>query len=111
MKTEGYGYVVGAARIKSANPIAQVDTVLQLYMCYEPGSGRIVEAKVNGVLDVTTRFLQDILVGRSILYDRDVILSEISRRYMGGSRAMLAIAVKDAYNKVRNRTQAPKSES
>ncbi len=101
MKEKTHSYVTGTARINSANPIVYRNGILFLSITFYPETGEIVGAEIDSVLGITSRFLEDIMVGRSIYSDREAIMAEIRERYSGDSKIMLTIAVKDAYNKVK----------
>lgn len=103
MENKRLGYVAGTARIKNINPIAYDNRSLVLCITFSLETGKIFSAEIDGVLDITSRFLEDIMVGRSLYSDREVIVAEIKNRYSGASKIMLTIAVKDAYNKIKSR--------
>ena len=103
LKDGNIGYVVGNARIKNDNPIAHDNRTLFLCIAYSLETGEIFNVDVDGVLDVTTRFLEDLMVGRSIYTDREAIIADIKARYGGSSKIMLTIALKDACNIIRSR--------
>ncbi len=105
MESEQYDFVIGAARIKSLNPITRTYRALLICISFSHVTGMILDVQMDGICGLTSRFIQDIMVGHSIYTEYENILKQIEYRYCGGSKIMIAIAVKDAYNKIKSRRQ------
>lgn len=61
-------------------------------------SHEIMEAECSSTISLTSRFVQSIFVGRSIM-DMEDIIEEIENRYFGASQKALTVAFKNAYIK------------
>ena len=79
-------YICESAQTSVQNPIANRYRLLILGVVVERGTGIIVDAEINSICGLTTRFVQDLLVGYSLSGDLNDIIESFEMRYHGASR-------------------------
>ncbi|KKB34291.1 DUF3870 domain-containing protein [Bacillus thermotolerans] len=91
-------YVIGDSKTASNNPIMQQFNTYFIGLVIDRDSHEIMEAECSSTISLTSRFVQSIFVGRSIM-DMEDIIEEIENRYFGASQKALTVAFKNAYIK------------
>lgn len=95
----------GMALPTETTPIAVQYDLLLLTFTFDSRDGMILEAEANMVCDITSQYLRRLLVGRCIYTDQDAILDKIRTDYLGLSRQALLVCVKDAIDKMCDRSE------
>ncbi len=67
-----------------------------LFICRK--TDMIIDAECSSTIDLTTRFVHSLFVGKSIL-EVDRLTEEIEQRYFGSSQKALMVAFKNAHIK------------
>ncbi|MBP2242442.1 hypothetical protein J2Z40_003016 [Cytobacillus eiseniae] len=98
MFQQGTVYVIGDSKTSSNNPIMQQYKAFFVGLVIDRETDKIIEADCSTTIDLTSRFVQSILVGKSIL-DVEQLIWEIEQRYFGSSQKALMVACKNAYIK------------
>lgn len=98
-------FAAGMALPNETTPIAVQYDLLLLTFTFNSRNGVILETEANMVCDITSQYLRQLLVGRCIYTDQEMILKEIKRDYFGLNRRALLICVKDAVDKMCERSQ------
>ncbi len=89
-------YICESAQTSVQNPIANRHRVLILGIVVEKETGIIVDAEINSICGITTRFVHDMLVGRSLSKDLDLLVDSFEKRYHGSSRKGLIVCLNAA---------------
>ena len=84
--------VVGLSKAPSQNPITLDNT-----------TGRIYAVQFNTICGITSNFLEEQLVGLSLLSDMEEMRKRIMTRYLGDSRKAIIVILRDAAAKLRER--------
>ena len=93
----------GLAHPVPATPVAVQYDLLLVTFTFFRDTGVIQDAEGNLICDIASRHLRNLLVGRCIYTDLEVILEGIQRTYLGAGRRSLQVCMKDAYDKIRER--------
>lgn len=93
--------IIGNARSQSANPITHHYSAFFITFIVDADTGRILDAEVSVVLNLTGSFLRRLFTGRSLSETDEELLEEIRTRYLGSSQKALQVAYKDAVKKYR----------
>jgi len=91
--------VTGHAKPVKEDAINYVYDVLSLSLLVDTGSDRIVDVACTMVMDVSARFVHDLLVGRSIVTEMDQISASIRSRFLSLAQKPLLVALRDAQNR------------
>lgn len=94
----------GMARPSVSNPIAVQYDLLLVVFIFDRDTGEIIDAQANMVCKITSDFIRDLLVGRNIFSDINVIIEDITNKYLGLSKRALVVCIKDAYAKICERS-------
>lgn len=86
-------YICESAQTPMQNPIANRYQHLILAVVVEQETGIIVDAEINSICGLTTRFVRDLLVGRTLSNDLDDIIGSFEMRYYGASRKSLIVCL------------------
>ncbi len=92
-------FVTGQARPIKDDVINNVYQVLTLSLIIDRESNIIIDADINTVLNITKKFIQEIILGKNIVSDIDSIESEIRERFFGLIQKPLIVSLKDACNR------------
>lgn len=90
-------YVAGIAKASAQNPIAVRYEQLLTALVFDRENGRIIDADVNMVCELTTDFVKSLLIGYSIFTDLPKMAENISKNYCGLSRKALVVCIKNAF--------------
>ena len=66
-------------------------------------TGRIYAVQFNTICGITSNFLEEQLVGLSLLSDMEEMRKRIMTRYLGDSRKAIIVILRDAAVKLRER--------
>lgn len=88
-------YIIGESKTSSNNPITQKYNGFFLALVIDRLTNEIIDAECSSTVELTSRFIKSIFVGKSIL-DIDNVLVEIETRYFGSSQKALMVAFKNA---------------
>lgn len=97
-------YVIGDSKTASNNPIMQQFNSYFIGLVIDRNSHRILEAECSSTISLTSKFVQSIFNGRSMM-EVEEIISDIESRYFGASQKALIVAFKNAhikYNQIIN---------
>lgn len=91
-------YIVGEAKSPSNNPITDQYKVFFIGFVVDERSGKILDADCSAILELTSRFVQHLFVGKEITAI-DEIVADIERKYHGSSQKAIIVALKNASKK------------
>lgn len=86
--------------------IAQDDSIHRLYgrmivvLELEKTTYQILRLEINSICQLTSRFVEDILLGYSLMTQLDEIERIVKSRYLGNSPAVIVVALRDARNRL-----------
>lgn len=95
--------VVGLSKAPSQNPITFVLQSLIGSFVVDNTTGRIYAVQFNTICGITSNFLEEQLVGLSLLSDMEEMRERIMTRYLGDSRKAIIVILRDAAAKLRER--------
>lgn len=100
--------VVGLSKAPSQNPITFVHQSLIGSFVVDNTTGRIYAVQFNTICGITicgitSNFLEEQLVGLSLLSDMEEMRKRIMTRYLGDSRKAIIVILRDAAAKLRER--------
>ena len=95
--------VVGLSKAPSQNPIPFVHQSLIGSFVVDNTTGRIYAVHFNTICGITSNFLEEQLVGLSLLSDMEEMRKRIMTRYLGDSRKAIIVILRDAAVKLRER--------
>ena len=95
--------VVGLSKAPSQNPITFVHQYLIGSFVVDNTTGRIYAVQFNTICGITSNFLEEQLVGLSLLSDMEEMRKRIMTRYLGDSRKAIIVILRDAAAKLRER--------
>lgn len=95
--------VVGLSKAPSQNPINFVHQSLIGSFVVDNTTGRIYAVQFNTICGITSNFLEEQLVGLSLLSDMEEMRERIMTRYLGDSRKAIIVILRDAAAKLRER--------
>ena len=95
--------VVGLSKAPSQNPITFVHQSLIGSFVVDNTTGRIYAVQFNTICGITSNFLEEQLVGLSLLSDMEKMRKRIMTRYLGDSRKAIIVILRDAAAKLRER--------
>ncbi|MBD1380293.1 DUF3870 domain-containing protein [Metabacillus arenae] len=96
-------YVIGDSKTSSSNPIMHKYNAFFVGLVIDLHTHEIVDAECSSIVELTTRFVRSLLIGKSIL-EIEKLTEEIERRYFGSSQRALIVALKNAsikYEKIK----------
>jgi hypothetical protein len=93
-------YLTGEAKAPTNNPITERWGLFFVGLVVDTGTHVIREAACTATLPLTTAFVAELLVGRSLL-DDDALVETITERYHGSSQKALVASVRNAATKYR----------
>ena len=79
-------YICESTQAATQNPISNRHRFLIVAVVVERDTGLIVDAEINSICELTTRFVRDLLVGLSLAKNLDEIIESLELRYHGASR-------------------------
>jgi|BEDMetMinimDraft_2_1075160.scaffolds.fasta_scaffold14681_2 hypothetical protein len=89
-------FVVGHAKPPKGLSAADVYSTLSLALVVENRHGVILEASCSLVTEAGKNFVRELLVGRSLVDDRQAVLDLLRAQYHGAASAAIQAAWKDA---------------
>ena len=95
--------VVGLSKAPSQYPITFVHQSLIGSFVVDNTTGRIYAVQFNTICGITSNFLEEQLVGLSLLSDMEEMRKRIMTRYLGDSRKAIIVILRDAAAKLRER--------
>lgn len=95
-------YVVGNSKSQQNNPITQLYGQFFIGFIVDQTTGKILDVECNSIIEITKKFLEDILIGESLMDDYDNVRSKVLKRYLGSSQRAILVAYKDAQKKFQN---------
>lgn len=93
--------VVGQAKPSRTDAIYQTHGEFYISLVMERESGRILDMSCNTILDVTSEFARELLVGKCLPADLPVLEESIRTRYFALTQKPLIACLKDAANRYR----------
>lgn len=91
-------YIIGESKTSSNNAIMHQFNGFFIALIIDRYSHKIVDAECSSTINITSSFIQSILVDKSIL-EVDAVLEEIENRYFGSSQKAVMVAYKNAHIK------------
>lgn len=88
-------YIVGESKAASNNPITQQFNCFFIGFVIDSDTHEIVDAECSTTISITSRFIESMLIGKSILRP-DELEKEIEKRYFGSSQKALTVALRNA---------------
>ena len=88
---------VGHARAPSHSVTGQICKIIQVVMEIDKATGDIITADVNLVSDVSRQYVIRMLVGRNLMGELGVIISDIEQNYHSASQKAVVQALHDLY--------------
>ena len=95
-------YVVGNSKSQQNNPITQLYGQFFIGFIVDKTTGQILDAECNSIIEITKKFIEDILIGESLMDDYDNVRNKVLQRYLGSSQRAILVAYKDAQKKFQN---------
>lgn len=95
--------VAGLSKAPSQNSITFVHQSLIGSFVVDNTTGRIYAVQFNTICGITSNFLEEQLVGLSLLSDMEEMRERIMTRYLGDSRKAIIVILRDAAAKLRER--------
>ena len=97
--------IVGNAKPSRDDAIYTTHGEFYISLVLERTSGRILDAGCNTIVGVTAKFVEELLLGRSLLTDLPDLEQDIRSRYFALTQKPLIAALKDAANRYRMVTE------
>lgn len=97
----------GMARPSPSTPIAVKYDLLLLVMVLDRESGIVLNAECNMLVDISSEYIEALLVGRCFYTDLDEMIAAVQRVYHGLSQKALIVCLKDAFSKMHERSPEP----
>lgn len=97
--------IVGQAKPSREDAIYNLHGEFYVSFVVEKESGKILDVECNTILAVTSRFVTELLLGKSLKTDLDVMEAEIRERYYALTQKPLIACIKDAHNRYRMVTE------
>ena len=91
--------VVGQAKPSKEDAIYSLHGEFYVSFVVERESGLILDVECNTILSVTSRFVNELLVGKSLWTDLEVMEASIRERYFALTQKPLIACIKDAHNR------------
>jgi hypothetical protein len=101
--------IVGNSQTTSFNPINQQFGAFFISFILLKDSEEIIDCGVSMTLKVTERFVQEVFLGRRLVQDEEVIVSNVLTRYFGSSQKAIIAAYRDAIKKYKEVTALKKA--
>ena len=95
-------YVVGNSKSQQNNPITQLYGQFFIGFIVDKTTGVILAAECNSIIEITKKFIEDMLIGESLMDDYDNVRNKVLQRYLGSSQRAILVAYKDAQKKFQN---------
>lgn len=97
--------IVGQAKPSREDAIYSLHGEFYVSLVVERESGMILDVECNTILAVTSRFVTELLVGKSLKTDLNKIEAAIRERYYALTQKPLIACLKDAHNRYRMVTE------
>ena len=91
--------IVGQAKPSKEDAIYSLHGEFYVSFVVEQESGVILDVECNTILAVTSRFVTDLLVGKSLKTDLEEMETSIRERYYALTQKPLIACIKDAHNR------------
>lgn len=88
--------IVSTATVRKSNPVSVVHDKMVLIFVIDRETGQIVDFDVNTACDLTRRFLRQIMVGKNLISEVELIKESLLQNYMGDSVRSLIVGCKAA---------------
>ena len=95
-------YVVGNSKSQQNNPITQLYGQFFIGFIVDKTTGQILDAECNSIIEITKKFIEDMLIGESLMDDYENVRKKVLQRYLGSSQRPILVAYKDAQKKFQN---------
>lgn len=92
-------YIVGHGKSQKDNPITMRYGQFFIGFIVDSHTSEIIDCEVTAILSITSCFVKDILVGKKLDSDIDIIEQELQNRYFASSQKAILAACKDAQKK------------
>lgn len=92
-------YIVGHGKTNSDNAITSNFKIFFIGFVVDTTNDSIVDLECSATISITSRFVHDMFVGKSLAEIDPQMEDEISRRYYGTSQKAIITAYKDAVKK------------
>ncbi|WP_024822267.1 MULTISPECIES: DUF3870 domain-containing protein [Aminobacterium] len=101
--------IVGNSQTTSLNPINQQFGAFFISFILLKDTEEILDCGVSMTLKVTESFVQGIFLGRRLVQDEEIIVSDVQARYFGSSQKAIIAAYRDAIKKYKEVTAPRKT--
>ena len=91
-------FVTGVAKVTKDDAINAMYGTLSLSLVIDIHSNRILSAAANMVMQHTNDFVSQLLIGRNIVTDIDVVAEVLRKRFLGMAQKAISVALRDAQN-------------
>ncbi len=91
--------VVGQAKPSREDAIYSLHGEFYISLVLEKESGKILNVECNTILHVTSDFVAEMFIGKSLRTDLELLEGEIRSRYFAMTQKPLIACMKDAYNR------------
>lgn len=91
-------FVTGVAKVSKDDAINAIYGTFSLSLVIDVHSNRIVGLSTNTVMSETKDFLSQLLIGKNIVTDVDLMCNILRRRFLALSQKAVIVALRDAQN-------------
>ncbi len=91
--------IVGQAKPSKEDAIYSLHGEFYVSFVVERDTGKILDVECNTILSVTSRFVTELLVGKSLKRDMEEMEVSIRERYYALTQKPLIACLKDAHNR------------
>lgn len=95
--------VVGSTPAPASTSVAAQHGRLLISLVFNGDTGEILEAQCNLTLDLSAEYICSMLVGLSLYTDLEKMIALVQQGYSGMCSKGLAVCLKDAHQKIRDR--------
>ena len=92
-------FIVGHSRPAKEDAIAQTHGEFYLALVLDKATGCILDAQCNTILDLSSSFVRQMLLGKCLPNDLPLLESQIKNRYFALTQRPLIACLKDAANR------------
>ena len=92
-------FVTGVARVSKEDAINAMYGTFTLSLVVDVKTGTIINCSANMIMSDTIDFLRQIIEGKNLVTDTDLITDLLKKRFLARSQKAVVAALKDAQNR------------
>ena len=104
-------FVASNARPVDTSPVAVKYDRMVVCIVFDRTNGKILDVEFNTILDTSTDFMADLLIGKSVYTDANECIRLACEYYNSVNQKALTVALKNAFSKVTEFIPPPESLS